>query len=264
MTGTGTLSRGARRRWLVTIAGAAASGVFATAALAAPPRPALDVYFLVDATASMWSVRPALARAVDQVVGRLRTRTTLRWGLAEFRDADLQTLVAHGPAYEQHAPVRPGGGDLDDIFYGGGGDEPEGHTIGLDGALGIAHEPWTLYPQPAGFAAHAKKVVILVTDAPARQQPTIEDVAGRLRAAGVAVAALVVSGTTVPYLRERAERDLRELATRTVAVAKRSADCDGDGRRDLVRGSALVCPLDTGAKGDHRGFAEALYARFWG
>ena len=256
-----------RRRLAMSCAAAvlALSTTAATGAGAAPKRrPALDVYFLIDTTGDMWEHQLAVPELVNSVTRRLAQRTTLRHGYALFRDFTIDAHVLR-PVYDQLSPVRAGGGRLANTFtYGGGGDLPEAHTLAMDGALGIAHEPWTMDPPAAGFAPASRKIVVLVTNAPVRQStgyPTIAEAAARMREAGVAVVAVhILNGSDIAAIQAR--HDLREIATLTGATTPRAVDCHGDRKTDLRRGDPLVCDYVGGMSTDLSRFADALVDRF--
>ncbi|HVF06325.1 MAG TPA: vWA domain-containing protein [Frankiaceae bacterium] len=226
------------------------------------PAPAFDVYFLVDATGSMHPHDATMRTAVTDVAERLGEVTTLRHGFATFRDIVVnEDGTQYGdPVYERIAAVRANGGRLPKLDYGGGGDDPEAHTVGLRSAIGRADAPWTDGKTPAGFGEDANRIVVLVTNAEVNrgdQHPTIAETVADLNAAGVAVATLLLP----PVANDDTVRsDMAEFAEGTGAVAARDADCDGDGRIDLRRGDPLVC--DVNSSGGYAGFADALVARF--
>lgn len=247
-----------RLRWAACAAALAASAQLATGATAAP-RAKLEVYFLLDATASMQRADAAVRDAVGDMVTRLKKRVDLRHGYGVFRDTSL-TSDPTLAVYERMAPIGQGG-SFPVIRYAGGGDHPEGHTFGLYGTLGEEHLPWLRDPAPAGFTGSGRKLVVLVSDAPVGEggfRPTMRETLNRLDAAGIAVAGLSVVNEI-----ESGRPDLEELASETRATARRAADCDGDRRTDLRPGAPLVCEVyPKQPLGSFAGFADALVARF--
>ena len=229
---------------------------------AAAGKPAFDVYVLLDATSNMSGFRDAARDAIDDVTRRLAATTTLRHGYGLFRDREAPLWLTGRGLYEQLSPVRANGGRLPKVRYSGGGDIPQAHTFGLDGALGIEHFPHMVDPPPAGFGAAARKLVLLVSDAPVKQgegYPSIDQAIANLDAAGVAVVVLWIEnlGHVDP---NEAYDDMARFAAGTGATARRSLDCDGDRRIDIRRGRPLVCPFAT--KGNFAAFADAIVARF--
>ena len=244
-----------RPRRAAWAAGVAVMAQLATGAAAAPARPALDVYFLIDATASAGELDPLVRHAVDDLAATLSRRVTLRHGYGVFRDAELVPNLTV-PAYERLVPVGQGK-RLPDIRYAGGADAPEGHTLGLYGALGVEHSPWLMRPEAAGFL-RSTRIIVVVSDQEVGEgthRPGLTETIRRLNDAGIVVAALHVAGSS-----SNARGDLERLAEDTGMLATRAADCDGDGRTDLRRGAPLVCDVHRGARG-YGGFADALVAR---
>ncbi|HVF06327.1 MAG TPA: hypothetical protein VNA20_15905 [Frankiaceae bacterium] len=256
-----------RRRRPVLAAAAALALAAATGASAAPKKPALEVFFLIDATGDMVQARDAVRTAVDGIQARLAQRTTLRHGFGVFRDVTPNSLWLTD-LYQRLSPVRANGGALPrDIAYQGGGDVPEAHTFALDAVIGVRHEPWTTEwsAAPAEFSGTLPKLVVLVTSAPAKQgmtYPALNETISRLRAAGVGVASLVVK--TEQGDERGAREHLGSIAAGTAAVARSAFDCDGDRRVDVARGGPLVCPMpaDPRVRQSFTGFADALVARY--
>lgn len=217
-----------------------------------PPPTPLDVFVLLDGTVSMQSSYGAVGEALRQLDGRLREdRVDVAWGLGLFRDSSLVDR-AHpsdptAPAYERVRPVTPGWspafGGLQ--ARGGDSDQREGTTFGLDGLLGVGHEPYSASGEDAGFRAGARRVVLLVTDAgtmTGSEYPTVEDSLARLNAANVSVFGLQVLDINNASW---AHDDMAKIVAGTGVLAPRAIDVNEDGRDDIKRGAPVMWPINT-------------------
>lgn len=239
------------------------AGPRATAPPAAPPDVPrggkLDVYVLLDTTSSMVSAESALDPALKAIHERLRREGfDVAWGLGVFRDT--QPELPETRAYERVRAIAPDGTmNSTGVRYGGGDTNPaEAMTMGLHGAVGVGHFPYTSDTEAAGFRPDARKLVLLVTDAPSMEgdpHPSVEQVAEDLRARGVRVAALHVLTENDP---RSARADLDLVARGTGGLAEGPVDCDGDPGHELSRGDPLVCELPSRKAQDLSGFGDAL------
>jgi hypothetical protein len=218
----------------------------------------LDVYVLLDGTASMTLSQDWYHRALVSIDGRLDAeRVDRTWGWGLFRDVyDIGPTQSH--VYLRQMPQGKAVPDFSSVQFQGGGDEPDGQTLALDGAVGIGHTPYTTDTDGALFRPGATKVVLLLTDAKMHDggtyYPTIDQAIQNLRAHGVVVVALQVLDDSSA---EMAHRDLTRVATGTGGVAGSRTDCDGDGHSDIARGAPLVCQIDGSAQ-DFGGFGHEL------
>jgi hypothetical protein len=220
----------------------------------------VDVYVLLDATGDMVGFGDMLKQGLRSVYDRLRTdRVDLRWGLGTFTD-----YIVGNPsmAYERVRDLGPTWATMDQIRYAGGGDSQEADTLGLDGAIGVGHLPYTPSDQGASFRAKARKFVVLVTDAPFKRgegYPTIAESVARLVSHGVTVVAVQPTHEhDTDSLAKYAHSDLLAVAKGTHGIAAAAVDCDGDGRDDVAKGRPIVCEL---AMVDHlAGLADAIVA----
>jgi hypothetical protein len=228
-----------------------------------PSYGALDVYFLLDATLSMKSNAATIDAAIDGIQARMaRTVADVRWGIGVYRDTPAPTdtsnetqvyrrVTALGTARVHPAQIQ---------FSGGNRSESEATTMGLDGSIGIAHAPFTLDGQEAGFRPGVRRLIVVVTDAGTNQgtpYPTIAESVANLDAADVTVVAVQVLDGNDPV---PARRDLDAIAKGTHGVARAPVDCDGDGQVDLRRGDPLVCATEDTARFDPARFADAVVA----
>ena len=262
------------------------------------PRPTdVDLYFLVDTTASMSNTIRSLVEGMHEIVVRLaRSGVRLRAGVGAFRNYPQQTdrlgidyayrrLRALGPVDEQLADALydlegagSSGANLAAVYQavtGAGQDVVPPGPSKADVAPGLA----------AGFQDGALRVVMHVGDTwfgtPERGDPngtyppgtwpgpTFEQTAAALRAAGVmhlGVAIRPGEGGSV-FADADVVEDMSALSRAAASLAgERGADCDGDGAVDVPSGAPLVCRLPRGAGGGGMaavvtGLVEALEER---
>lgn len=227
---------------------------------APPPPDPLDVYFVVDATGDMQPSLDDVRTAVEQITAELTAAIgrDVAVGYATVRDFD--TIYPQRRVYERLAAIRVRPGPLPEYEIGGGEDVPEAHTVALLGATG-RRESTFFTAQPAGFRMGARKVVVLLTNAPMKQgdqYPSIAETIQGLRAEDVSFAALRFAPD---QLTEADGAVFGRVARETGGVARKAVDCDGSGSRGerLRPGDPLVCGV--GEDGvDVRGFAAALVA----
>ena len=208
----------------------------------------LDVFFLVDTTGSMGSVIEGLRRDLQEIVDDLAAaQIAAHFGVGEFKDyptapyggsADVpyRRLRAIGPV--DSTLVRA----IEGLQASGGGDIPESAYTGLvQAASGAGDSPSVPAGRDAGFRPGALRVVVTVTDARFHDEtgypgPGLVDAVKALRAKGIRQVGLSVAGG--------GKAQLEEVAAATRAFAPVGGlDCDGDGKRDLAAGAALVCVI---------------------
>jgi len=217
-----------------------------------PPAPTpVDVFFLIDTTASMGPTIEGLRRGLAEIVNELAdARIEAQFGVAEFKDYPESPWG--GPfdtPYHLLRGIGPADASLEkaieSLQAGGGGDFPEAalpalyQTVTGEGQDGVA-----TYIQPgrgAGFRPGALRVVITATDVAFHREagypgPSFAETVAALRRRDVRQVGLAVHGG--------GRRDLTEMAAATRAFAPATGlDCDGDGRLDLVPGAPLVCDV---------------------
>jgi photosystem II stability/assembly factor-like uncharacterized protein len=242
-----------------------------------PPRPSpLDVYFLLDSTASMSNTIRALARSAALIVSELRADGIDVWaGLGEFRTYPRPGENDYNFPYRRDVDVSPPGRALGRALMEIEGDGNSGSNLTalLQTATGEGQD---LLPPaediPADAGAHWRtgslRVVVHAADAPFATPrrgdadvryppptwpgPGFAETIAALRAADIAQV-----GAAIGYATDEGEgrfgsapRDLERIARGTGTLAPPGgADCDGDSRPDLAEGVPLVCPIPDGDAG---------------
>ena len=222
---------------------------------AAPPAPPgggrLDVFVLVDSTTSMTPANQGVGAALASIGdGLARHRVDVAWGLAEYKDTDSFRPLASEVVYRRHRSIGRGVPDVSRLAPGGGrGGAGEAATFALQAALGVGHAPYTASGEGAEWRPGARRVVLLVTDAPFDQaypNPDIDETAAMLRASGVTVVALHVLAGSDPMT---TAADLAWMSWRTGGLTAQSVDCDGDGRADVAADRPLICEVAPDSSG---------------
>lgn len=223
-----------------------------------PPHPGpLDVYFLVDTTASMDSALNGLRRSIQDIIDSLAaTGLDVQFGVGDFRDVDqLVSNPVDGYVYRRDQPIAPPGAGLARALAGletsNGTDTPEAQTIALQQAATGVGMPGVVPPgQDAGFRPGSTRVIVLVTDSPFHQTPPYPSMAETIsaltsvqaRVLGIAVATDLASSDPRP--------DERTVAIGTGTLAPpEGIDCDGDGARDVAPNAPAVCEAQDGDGG---------------
>jgi hypothetical protein len=218
----------------------------------------LDVFFIVDTTASMSAVIKGLQNDIRVIASKLRKDLGGQacFGVGDVKDSiplyatqvyrTHQRIVCEGPGLPKI------GAALAKLTEGGGGDEPEAQLVGLKTTLDPRGQvdPYVAKDQDAGFRPEAYKVIVLISDAAFHQgggYSTIPKVVNTLRINEVKVVSVVISGNGDTAA---ARRDMEEVAEGTDTMAPPSGvDCDGDRMRtyvDVGPGEPLVCETDGG------------------
>jgi photosystem II stability/assembly factor-like uncharacterized protein len=240
------------------------------------PRPTpVDVYFLLDTTASMSDAIRALTEGMQDIVVRLASsRIELHAGVGAFRTYPRESdrIVENYP-YRRVRRIGPVDEGLLRGLYEleGRGSSGSNLTALLQSITGAGQDVLPLGPSKAdvppgheaGFRGAALKVVFHFADTwfgtPERGDPNgnyapgtwpgpgFEPAIAALREESVhhlGIAMQPSAGGTVLTKADVAE-DLRLLSRSTSSLAgARGADCDGDGEPDLRPGEPLVCSLD--------------------
>ena len=211
----------------------------------------LDVYVLLDATASMDGATDYLARALDKFDADLRDQSLdVQWGLGIYRDASAaSTDAGFYPAYQRVRQIGPGvpraavQGVAD---KGGDSDSREGATFGFDGLRGVGHLPFSMDNDGAQWREGAYRLVLMVTDAGVEQgtqYPDLQQSLADLKAADVHVAVVVAQDMNNLAL---AQRDAATVAKGTDTSYMRAYDLNGDGTPDIARGDPMVLTINPG------------------
>lgn len=222
-----------------------------------PSATPLDVYFLVDTTASMGAAIVGLRDSIGDIADNLRAVLghDACFGLGEFRDYTEQdeprhTYLRRQPITCEDPSLPKMHAALQTLMAGGGGDYPEPTTLALqqsatgDGAV----TPPVDAKQGAGFRAGSYKVIVVMSDAPFKKDgafrlPSVEETAKTLNTQDIKVVG-VLANTGVPFI-DQAHADLISIAQATSTFApKGGVDCDGDGVMtsfDVPAGAPLVC-----------------------
>lgn len=213
-----------------------------------PPVPGpLDVYFLMDTTASMDDAIDGLRESIQQIIDSLATsHLDVQMGLGDFRDVDH---VTDSYVYRRDAAIGPPGPalarGLESLSTHGGIDEPEGDTIALVEAVTGKGRPGLVPPgQDARFRKGSTKVILLVTDAPMHKEPPVYPTLAEVDAALGPVRVLGISVGSAGLA------DLRQVAQDSDGVAPdEGLDCDGDGIAEIDPGEPAVCQIGRGGRG---------------
>jgi hypothetical protein len=220
----------------------------------ASPTP-IEVFFLVDTTASMGPVidgiREGLVRIVNDLAG---AGISGQFGVAEVRDYPVQPYGEPGDLpYHLLRKVGPVDEELEEALAAlvarGGGDGPESMTTGyhqLATGEGEVFDGALLVPpgDDAGFSDGVLRIVLATTDVPYHNEedypgPLLHDAHDTLVAHRINVVGLAANGGGHEHLR------LTAAATGTRAPAP-GIDCDLDGIIDLPTGAPLVCAVRGG------------------
>jgi hypothetical protein len=226
-----------------------------------PPVPTpLDVYVLLDTTFSVSRGLGDLDAAIRRIDDGLRARNVAaQWGLGVFTDTDFTPTGDPPPVYHRVRAIGSGVVTTDGVrTNGGGGPEEEADTLALEGAVGVAHVPWTRDSDAAGFRPGVRSVILLVTDAGMDENapnPSIDDAIATMNTHDVTVVGLQVLTQIDPA---GASENLGRVAGATGGVAANDVDVDGDGIVDLRAGRPLV--WEWADDGDTFGFGAALAA----
>jgi len=224
--------------------------------LGLPPQPTpLDVFFLVDTTASMESSINGLARGMHEIVEELsKSKVDVQFGLGEYKDYPIPGYgdpVSLDFPYRRNRDLGPADQSLVDAIErmqpsGGGTIREESQLTALfQGATGLGDE-FTTPGQAASFRPDALKVFINITDAgftdaPQHPSPPFEVVGRELKGRGILQIGLAVFG---PYGIEKARTDLQRMAVLTDTLAPPGGvDCDSNGVIDIPEGDPLVCDI---------------------
>ncbi len=224
--------------------------------LGLPPQPTpLDVFFLVDTTASMESSINGLARGIHEIVAELaRSKVDVEFGIGEYKDYPIPGYgdpVSLDFPYRRNRDLGPADDSLVQaiermVASGGGTIRRESQLTALfQAATGLGDE-FTAPGQDAGFRADSLKVFVNITDAgftdePQHPSPPFELVGRELKGRGILQIGLAVFG---PYGIEEARTDLSRMAELTDTLAPPGGvDCDSDGVTDIEAGEPLVCDV---------------------
>lgn len=224
--------------------------------LGLPPQPTpLDVFFLVDTTASMESSINGLAKGIHEIVAELgKSKVDVQFGLGEYKDYPIPGYgdpVSLDFPYRRNRDLGPADDSLVSAIErmqasGGGAIHEESQLTALfQAATGLGDE-FTTPGQAASFRPGSLKVMINVTDAgftdePQHPSPPFEVVGRELKGRGILQIGLAVFG---PYGIENARTDLSRMATLTDTVAPPGGvDCDSNGVIDIPEGEPLVCDI---------------------
>ncbi len=213
-----------------------------------PPVPGpLDVYFLVDTTASMDDTIDGMRRSIQDIVDALAaTNLDVQIGLGDFRDIDQTPQGSH--VYLRQQKIAPPGEGLRKALLrlrtSGGVTEAEADTIALvQAATGSGQLPFVLPGQGAGWRPGTTRVIVHVTDAPFQKGapfPSREETVAALKSINAKVLGI---GVGIP---SRGTSDLTQLAEDTGTLAPEGGiDCTGDGRPDVDEGEPAVCETDS-------------------
>jgi hypothetical protein len=224
---------------------------------AVPPKPSrLDVFFLVDTTASMGIAIQGLKEGMNHIAAEIarKTRGQACFGVGDVKDFNPTSTYSPSQTspYFLRQPITC---DLSKVAAGidqlrppGGDDVPEeAQTIGLTQAVsgkGLLNPP-VPEKQDAKFSAPTR-VIVLITDAGFKMEPaypgfpSMAETVQTLRSyhdtkvVGVVVHTRNVLGPAI--------RDMTAVVggTRTLAPPS-GADCDGNGRVDVLPNTPLLC-----------------------
>ncbi|MDP9069585.1 MAG: hypothetical protein M3N53_14770 [Actinomycetota bacterium] len=243
-------------------------------ALPANPTP-LDVFFLVDTSASMDPSIAGLRNGMQKIVDSLAaSKIDVQFGVGEVKDYPIPGFgdpVQGDFPYRLNRAIGPADTSLSEALAklessgGGRGDYEESQLTGLyqaatgEGEPGCVASPREEAPpcvppgQGAQFRADALPVIVHVTDygfhdQAAHPSPPFAQVASTLRAKGIRQVGLAAEGTQG---NSAAIVDLTDMAEQTEAIAPAGGvDCDGNGSIDIRAGAALVCAIsDTESDG---------------
>ncbi len=233
----------------------------------------VDVFFLIDASASMGPAISGLRGALAEIVRQLNAAgIDTYFGLALYKGYDPQ---AGDPAdrfvYRRIRDVGPP--DRDFVIklgeIGVSGDVNNESSLGalyqLATGAGQDSAPMSI---PAGQGAHfrtgALPVVVHATDeafSHAAPNPQVETVASAMRAVKALQVGLALQRENQGLIdrRSRPGADLEDMARRTGAVAPvEGLDCDGDGFPNHGPGEPLVCAIDPARSNDAQVMAPAI------
>lgn len=224
--------------------------------LALPPLPnPLDVFFLVDTSASMDQTIAGLRAGMQDIINDLASAgLDVQFGVGEIKD---YPIPGYGEAAQGDFPYRLDRkiGPVDDalkqalqrlVSSGGGAlDQPESQLTGLYiAATGKSDLPWVPAGQGAEFREGSTKVIVNITDAPFHDEiqhpsPPFATVAQALKDQEILQVGLGIFGANGA----RGVPDLKKMAVETETMAPEPVDCDGNGSDDLAEGAPLVCPV---------------------
>ncbi|HVE74846.1 MAG TPA: hypothetical protein VNA30_07165 [Mycobacteriales bacterium] len=217
--------------------------------LSLPPVPGpLDVDFLMDTTGSMQGAINGLRKSIQRIVDSLaEDNIDVNVGLGDFKDVDA--VLSDGVYVRRQILAPPGEGlesGLEGLTAGGGGDGPEAHTMALTQSVtGDGQAPFIEAGRQAGFRSGSARVVVLISDAPAHEEPpypSLAETTALLNKEGIRVVGIAVGN----YGRAT----LETLASDTGTVAgPGGVDCSGDGRPDIPEGDPLVCEVNQRGQG---------------
>ncbi len=236
-------------------------------ALPANPTP-LDVFFLVDTSASMEGPIAGLRRGMQKIADSLAaSKIDVQFGVGEVKDYPIPGFgdPTQGDfPYRLNRAIGPADQSLSEALArlessgGGRGDYEESQLTGLyqaatgEGEPGCVASPNEERPpcvppgQGAKFRSDALPVIVHVTDygfhdQAAHPSPPFAQVASTLRAKGIRQVGLAVDGTQGMTA---AIADLTDMAEETQAIAPDGGvDCDGNGSVEIAKGDPLVCEV---------------------
>jgi len=231
-----------------------------------PRRPTpLDVFLLVDASASLTAEQRALRDALRRIVGDIaRAGVDARFGLASFSAPEChryKRLRDLGPPdrefQEEVGRFQPHSCGGQEVHYTALHQAATG-----SGIAGVTAGPLALLRpvepgQQASFRAGGLPVIVHLTDEPPSpdpQGPTPDEAIAALRDRGVRQVGLAGDHDgQQPVVRAF----LDDIARRTGAVAAAGGvDCDGDGAAERGEGEPITCLLP--AQGDRTAMGTAI------
>lgn len=223
----------------------------------------LDVYFLLDTTASMGPTIEGLTVAIKDIASQLRRKLgqDACFGLGEFKDTNPSGPSDTDKVFRTHVKIACEGPTLpkmtkalknrNELYSSGGWDIPEAGTVALNQMLTGAGQttPLVLPGHAAGFRFESYKVVVMLTDASFKQgggYQSVDETANTLSVNGIKVVNVLVK--TPKGEPDKAREHMNAIANETNSLAPPGGvDCDGDGvhtSTDLNEGEPLICEAD--------------------
>ncbi|HMR67937.1 MAG TPA: DUF2012 domain-containing protein, partial [Anaerolineae bacterium] len=242
--------------------------------------PPVDVYLIVDLTASFSDELPIFKAQASAIIAALRaSNPNTRFGLGRFEDYPISPFgvaSAGDKAYQRVVDLTFNAPSIlnavSSLSVRHGGDDPESQLAALYQAVsgtgqnlaGVGY-PSASIPagQQANFRREATKLILLWTDAPFHRPgeagaipypgPSFSQTINAIRALGnvkvlgmvsaVRSSSLAAADTVQTQAIEPASTtsDLQEIVKGTGGVALAGVDCNGDGTPDISPGQPLVC-----------------------
>jgi len=225
----------------------------------------LDVFFLVDTSASMEPTIRGLRNGMQDIVNELaEARIDAQFGVGEYKD---YPITGYGDnrtddfAYRLNRAIGPADESLEEgleaLRASGGGDPPESQLTALYQAATGAGEPGCIDDgigdvsacvpdgQGANFRKEALKVIVHMTDAEFHDgiqhpSPAFGEVSSTLRDKGIEHIALSVYGMDG----DEGRGDLMRMTADVDTTAPPGGvDCDGNGSIDIAAGEPLLCDV---------------------